>query len=124
MKMKMRFFIVSVLLAELGLTLGCRPCKEEIWGTSASPDGKWIAVTVMRDCGATTSEVDSVNVHAAGEIKLQQQNNALVLKFGKTAGVSWKDNHTLALECHECAASDILAKVDKVGPIRITYELP
>jgi hypothetical protein len=108
----------------VGFVLGCNPCKEEIWSTSTSPDGKWVAVTVMRDCGATTSEVVAVNVHPTNESTLRQKNNALVLKYGKTAGVSWRDAHTLALECRDCTANDIVAKIDNVGPIKITYTLP
>lgn len=122
--MKMRLVVLSILLFGVGLILGCSPCKQEIWATSTSQDGKWVAVTVMRDCGATTSEVVSVNVHVAGESKLLQKNNALVLKHGKTAAVSWKDNHTLALECHDCAGSDIIAKADRIGQISIAYDLP
>jgi hypothetical protein len=116
--------IVLALFSVMPFLQGCNPCKEEIWNTSTSPDGKWVAVTVMRDCGATTSEIVAVNVHPIAESRLRQKNNALVLKYGKTAGVSWTDSHTLALECRDCTASDVIAKEDKVGPIKIAYTFP
>jgi hypothetical protein len=114
--------VASLVL--LSLCIGCNPCKEEVWGTSVSPDRKWVAVTTMRDCGAMTSEVVSINVHSAQVNRIEQQGNALVLKHGINPGVSWKDNQTLSLDCRECGANQIIAKVDNVGPIHIEYQLP
>lgn len=120
--MKIGIIATSFFLLAVGFILGCNPCKEEIWNKSTSPNGKWVAVTVMRDCGATTSEVVAINVHAAGESELHQRNNALVLKYGKTTGIFWKDNQTLVLDCGDCTTSDVLVKENKVGPIKIEYE--
>jgi hypothetical protein len=111
------------MLAVLPLLLGCNPCKEEVWNSIPSPDHQRVAVTVMRDCGATTGEVLSVNVRPAGSNKRSAENNALVVKHGYAISVSWKDATTLAIECHECVAKEITAKRDNVGPVRILYDL-
>ncbi len=110
--------------AVLIFLLGCNPCKEEIWSSVASPDGRWLAVTVMRDCGATTGEILSVNVRPADNKNLSQENNALVIKHGYAISTSWKDATTLKIECSECVAKEIATKQDHVGPIHIQYALP
>jgi hypothetical protein len=104
--------------------LGCNPCKEEIWSNVPSPDGRWTAVTVIRDCGATTGEVLSVNIRPAGEKKLSAENNALVIKHGYALDAIWKDATTITIECRECVPKEIAAKHDSVGPVHVLYSLP
>lgn len=117
-------FIAFGMLAVLTFLLGCNPCKEEVWSSIPSPDRQRVAVTVMRDCGATTGEVLSVNIRPAGSSKLSAENNALVVKHSYAISASWKDASTLAIECHECVAKEITAKRDNVGPVHIIYDLP
>lgn len=40
-------------------------CGEETAAEVASPDGAYVAATMVRNCGATTSYVDHVNLRAA-----------------------------------------------------------
>ena len=111
-------------LAVLSCPLGCNPCGKEIWSNVPSPDSKWVAVTIMRDCGATTSEVVSVNVHPIGEKKLSAENNALVVKHGYAISTIWQNSTTLSIECRECVPKEIIMKRDKVGSILLVYSLP
>ena len=110
----------AMLGAALASILGCNLCKEEIWKQSSSPDGKWTATVVMRDCGATTSEVVSVNLHPANSKRLDAGNNVLVVKR-ESPGVSWKDNGTLELDCPDC---DVISSVNQLGSIEISQNIP
>ena len=114
--------IVGVLA--LVFMLGCNPCTEEIWGTTASPNRSWVASTVVRDCGATTGEVLSVNIHRSEETHFVESNNAFVVKHGYAVHTSWRDNATLDVECTDCKASEVITKRDSVGGIQIVYSLP
>jgi hypothetical protein len=112
------------LLIALWAVVGCNPCKEEIVSSSNSPDGKWTAVIVMRDCGATSAEVVSVNVHPAGDRDLHSENNAFVVKHEYATDVTWASSGSLTLRCRECRAADVIKKLDKVGPVQLVYDLP
>ncbi len=113
----------SILIA-LWAVVGCSPCKEEIVSSSNSPDGKWTAVTVVRDCGATNAEVVSVNVHPAGDRELQSENNSFVIKHEYATDVTWTSSNSLTLRCRQCRAADVIKKLDKVGTVQMVYDLP
>jgi hypothetical protein len=70
-------------LAALLALLGCNPCSEEIWGNVDSPNGQWTATTLTRDCGATTPETMSVNVHRKDSRRFSADQSALVMKHGQ-----------------------------------------
>lgn len=103
--------------------LGCNPCKEEIWSSVPSPDGRWTAVTVIRDCGATIGEVLSVNIRPAGEKKLSSENNTVVLKHGYAVNTTWKNATTISIECRECVSKEVAAKHGSVGSVHVVYSL-
>jgi hypothetical protein len=103
---------------------GCNPCREEVWSRSLSPDGKWVAVTVMRDCGATTAEVVSLNIHTIKSDNLKASNNALVVKHGHTIDATWISSTELRLECTDCSNEEILANRNQIGIIKIIYDKP
>jgi len=46
-------------------------CEEEVVSEQTSPDGKYVAVLMTRNCGATTGFVDHVNLKLVGS-KLTQ----------------------------------------------------
>lgn len=111
-------------LIVLMVLLGCNPREEEIWSNVPSPDGRWTIVTVMRDCGATTGEVVSVNLRPTGGKKLLEANNVLVIKHPYAINAAWKDATSIAVECRECVPKEIAVRRDSIGPIHITYSLP
>lgn len=123
MKIRRRLSWSSLLIVFWGV-VGCNPCKQESLGSATSPDGKWTAVTVIRDCGATTAEVVSVNVHPAADHDLHSENNAFVVKHEYATDVTWTSNSSLTLRCRQCTAADVIKKLDRVGPVQMVYDLP
>jgi hypothetical protein len=121
MKAGSSFFCLFPLA--LGLLTGCDLCKEEIWGTTTSPDGKWAATTIMRDCGATTSETVSVNVHRTGSKGFEADHNALVMKHRQAPGMVWAGNKHLLLDCSGCDSKDEIARATQIGPIHIEHRM-
>jgi hypothetical protein len=113
-----------LFLVTLGIATGCNPCKEEIWNSATSPDGKWRATTIMRDCGATTSETVSVNVSQTGTKGFQADHNALVMKHGQAPKLFWGGNDSLLLDCHDCDSKDEVARKAQIGPIHIEVRMP
>ena len=114
------FVIFSLLWA-----MGCSgPCKEEAWATTKSPDGKYVAETISKDCGATTTEVLRVAVHPSNRKRGGTEDNALVLKHGDAVSLNWLSPTTLQVACHECVAREVMSKADRVGAVRIIFDLP
>lgn len=120
----MKSSLYCLFLLALGIVTGCNPCKEEIWDSATSPDGKWTATTIMRDCGATTSETVSVNVYKTGSKGFQADHNALVMKHGQAPGLFWSGNDRLLLDCHGCNSKDEIARTAQIGPIHIELRMP
>jgi hypothetical protein len=60
--------IVAIAWVPALIVTGCSPlCGEDVVADKASPDGKFVAVTFARNCGATTPFVTHVNLRAANE---------------------------------------------------------
>jgi hypothetical protein len=113
-----------LFLLTLGTATGCSLCKEEIWNSATSPDGKWRATTLMRDCGATTSETVSVNVSQTGTKGFQADHNALVMKNGQAPRLFWANNDRLVLDCRDCDGKDEIARRAQIGPVHIQVTMP
>jgi hypothetical protein len=101
---------------------GCNLCKEEVLSDVASPDGKWTATTIIWDCGATTSEVVTVNIHPIGNNGFKADTNALVMKHGPSPSVVWKDKEHLIIDCADCAKDEVTRR-SQMGQIRIEYNI-
>lgn len=112
------------VLLVLAFLAGCDLCKEEVWSNVDSPDGKWTATTIMRDCGATTSESVSVNVHRKGSKRFDVDHNALVMKHGQAPAVLWTGSDSLLLDCSRCISKDDIARASQIGPIHVNYRFP
>jgi len=61
----------------LGGLSGCSLCKDEILEETPSPDGKWTATVLTHDCGATTPEHMTVNLHDLSTSILTQKTTFL-----------------------------------------------
>jgi uncharacterized protein DUF5412 len=116
-----RFALPSVTALVLFGFSGCNLCKDEILEKTTSPDGKWTATTLRRDCGATTSEYTSVNLQDAKKKQLDSQNEVFVTKYGHRLHIAWQSNNSLIIDCENCTADQVKKKVEKVGQIQITY---
>jgi len=88
----------------LGELCGCGLCKDEILEETTSPDGKWTASVLTRDCGATTAEYMAVNLHHFEHKHLDAENDIFVTKYVHRLHVSWNGNDSLVLNCENCVA--------------------
>jgi hypothetical protein len=108
-----------------GLTLGglcgCGLCKVEILEETTSPDNKWTATVLTRDCGATTAEYMAVNVHEFAHKHLDSENDVFLTKHVRLLHVSWNGNDSLILDCENCIAREVEKKMDKHGAVQIVY---
>jgi hypothetical protein len=89
-------------MALLFLMSGCTLCRDEILNQSISPDGKWSAKTVLRDCGATTAETNLVYLQPAGTPAKKLGDVVVVVRHDHGVGLSWSDNKTLVVDCTGC----------------------
>ena len=119
----MKIIHLCLLTAPL-MIQGCKPCKEEIWNQSLSPDGRWKAVVVMRDCGATSPETLSLNVATERSQSFPETNNALVVKHGHAVDAAWTSNSQLEISCNDCVPSEILKQRNQIGAVHVSFRLP
>ena len=105
----------------LGGLSGCGLCKDEILEELPSPDGKWTAAVLTRDCGATTAEYMTVNLHDFEHEHLDPENDVFVTKYVRRLHVTWNGNDRLILDCDNCVAHEIEKKMDKHGTVQIIY---
>jgi hypothetical protein len=119
-KQVLRIATLAVPLIAVGAS-GCNPCKTEILERNASPDGKWTATILTRDCGATTSEYMAVSVQDARQKHLDPKNEVFVTKHIHRLRVSWDRNVSLVIECENCSSDDIKKRIERLGSIQITY---
>jgi hypothetical protein len=107
------------LLVMASLLCGCDLCSTETISEARSLNGKWTVTTVLRNCGAATSEVLAVNVHPTQSKKLYEENNVLVLKHEHAIEVTWKDSKSIQIECVGCSPSDILESRNSIDDLSI-----
>jgi hypothetical protein len=103
-------------------------CGEETIRELPSPDGHYIAVALERNCGATTSYVDHVNVRSANR-KLSPDFFDGTIKDGEVFTFDrgdradspcfyWSDNRTLKIE-NSC--DERTSKSDSWRDVKIDY---
>jgi type VI protein secretion system component VasK len=100
---------------------GCNLCKDEVLEKAASPDGKWVATIMTRDCGATTSEYIAVNLQDAKQKRLDEENNVFVVKHLHPLHVFWQGNDSLAVDCGNCNLDEAAKKLEKLGSVKVIY---
>jgi hypothetical protein len=116
----------------LALTLsGCGDaCRNQIIQQSASPNGRWLAVLIQRNCGATTDFSTQVSVVRNGEVPSGSGNVFRAdTDHGKAGAESWAGPWA---EVNWVADDLILIRYDRrsrtfatnrhIGGVRITYE--
>jgi len=117
--LKVKSFLITGV-ALVGLS-GCKLCGVEVLEKSASPDGKWVATIMTRDCGATTSEYILVNLQEAKQSRLDEANDVFVIKHLHPVHVSWQENDNLKIDCEYCNLDKAEKKLEKLGSVRIIY---
>jgi len=86
-----------------------------------SPDGKWVATTLPRDCGATTSEIMAVNVQDMNREHLDADNEVFLTKYVQRIHVSWQAKDILTIDCESCIPDQIHKRLETLGQIKIVY---
>ncbi len=110
-------FLVALFL--LTCEIGC--CGKEVWNTSVSPDGKWAAVTIVRDCGATTREGMAILLRKSDEKSLRDKDMIFGINRQERIEVSWRSNNALLIDCRGCKEDQITRRLPKRGSIEIIY---
>jgi len=114
-----RFFPFVLMALLLTGQFGC--CKSEVWSTSPSPDGKWTAVTVVRDCGATTHEAMAILLRPSDEDSLHDRDMVFGVDRPMHIEVSWRSNNELLIDCRGCKDEQIRSRTSKRGLVQISY---
>lgn len=70
-------------------------CEDKVKLESVSPDGRFAATVIERDCGATTDYSTLVNLRVASEPLTTSRESLVLALFGKqTIGLVWEgDSH-------------------------------
>ncbi len=121
MSLKQLLGLGALAALALGGLSGCGLCKDRILEEIPSPDGKWTATILTRDCGATTAEYMAVNLHDFKHKHLDVENDVFMTKYVHRLHVSWNGNESLILDCENCVAHEVEKKMDKHGTAQIIY---
>lgn len=99
---------VSCLALIIGATMHFDPlCGEQLDVEKISPDGNYVASTMARNCGATTSYVDHVKLRATkapfrpeffGGTITEDEVLTVDTKYGHIDGVEWIGPRKLSIE--------------------------
>src|SRR5438874_2722969 len=124
-----------LLLMFVALTmfyLHTRPaCTDQVISSSASPDGKWIAVVMERRCGDESPFSTHVNLRAAGEpLTLGYFSGAAtkgeVFRIEQDAqsantSLTWTAPDRLAIGCEHCQIAFLKKKAERWNGITISH---
>ena len=82
---------------------GCGLCSERVVQTRLSSDGKVVATVVVRDCGATTSEVTLILIKSRYRWLGLDEKVVANLKYTHDVDVNWLASDQLVINCKSCA---------------------
>lgn len=106
------FFLAIYLLM---VTFG--PCENNIKSSISSLDGKYVAHTFTRDCGATTAESYQLTILKSGKALKNKGGNTFVSK--ERFDVEWTGDKVLTVTYPVSAST--FEMDEKVGSVTITY---
>lgn len=105
--------------------VGCRTqalfdCADTVKKELPSPDGKYVALIIDRDCGATTSVSTRVVIReSAKSLELSDAPPVLVVKESSEISLNWDSPGTLAIDLPEGAGT--YTKLETWQSIHIAY---
>lgn len=104
---RVSLFFVVILLTSV---IGCNnpfvmDCIEQDVKEVDSPDGKYVAKSSYRSCGATTSGMSSVTVRLVDQSESDAET-AFSTKGKHSLFMIWESNTLLSIECLDCAPSE------------------
>jgi hypothetical protein len=120
----MRTAFISVCLVTILSSCGIEPaCKNEVLGTSLSPNGSLVAVAFSRNCGATTSENLQVSILHQGEVP-EGKGNALIMDhtppYSDASKPMWTSDGNLTLMIPRNAR--VFFRKEDVEEVEITFK--
>ena len=111
----MKYVVLSVLV----LSSACGMCDNDPLHAEMSPDGTYVAIAFLRDCGATTGFSTEVSVVEAPG-KLPNQPGDIFAVGGKhPARVHWESDSKLIIEIPR--GGEVFKKVGELRGITIEY---
>jgi hypothetical protein len=103
------------------LLLSCSLCGETLGGHALSPDNSIDAITIYRDCGATTSEYTRVILQPASGNHTDIKQTILEVRYHHEVELSWKSPSELTIICRTCSSKDVGLEIVKFRAVEITY---
>jgi hypothetical protein len=87
-KLTVKFALLVAGVIVLVESTGCSLCETQVLEKIIPPDGKWVATTLTRDCGATASKIMAVNVQDMNRKHLDADNEVFLTKYVQRIHVS------------------------------------
>jgi hypothetical protein len=94
-------------------------CKDTIRVRSNSPDQKFEAIALQRDCGATTSISTIISVRSVGISNNSTQNKIFIAKEKDNISLTWIDSRRLRIS-H--GRGEIFLRREEINGILVEYE--
>lgn len=96
-------------------------CQDSVLQEKHSPDEKYIATLIERNCGATTDYTTIVNLRRGGAELDSKKDNVLVLEGKRSVTLLWNGENQILLVY---SAKDIFHKERKWAGIRVVHRQP
>lgn len=113
-----RFFLVGLTL------LGCQPriftdCADLLKVQTESPDGRYVAVLIERDCGATTDFSSLLSLRDA-RLATDDRDADIVLAVAGRSDITfeWTENRVLSVHLQE---EEVVRRASNWRDVRIIY---
>jgi hypothetical protein len=110
---------VALCLLLVG-SLGCNPCKDVVLDRLPSPNGKWVATKVTRDCGGLGGEYVGVSIHDPSDDTTKRKDFVFLVKVRGPINMSWQGNERIVISC-DCPDSNIKEKHTRLKSVEILY---
>ncbi len=120
MKSMLGSMAVSLCVLLTG-SIGCNECKDVVLSQVPSPDGKWVATQMTRDCGGLGGEIVGVSIHSPANAPSWPEDSVFVVKVLGPIGVTWQGSERLVINCN-CQDSNIRQKRTRLQSVEIIYK--
>ena len=115
--------IAAVLLfAALAWLAGCNLCGDEVVSTLSSPGGRYRAVWIVRNCGATTDYVTHVVLERKSLLGWNRES-VFVARGEQRLDIRWLTNDALQIDCPSCTPERVFKKQADWNGITVAYKL-
>lgn len=99
-------------------------CADDVVTRVASPDGRLVATYYVRNCGATTDYVSTVNLRSTKAKFRADEGVVFTAKGEHRIGIEWTAARHLRLRCDSCKRDLIYRQVVRFGDVDIDFDLP